>query len=370
VDVDVDGDALPELLFAVGPGGYAPGFLRMDRVREMAVTPGAPLRVENPVHGVAFVDSNADGVKEVVIGAHDVTVLSASVVEADSHFDVGGWVRALAAGDFTGDGLADLAALNEQREVFLLVGQGGGRFERRATPLATLPPGKEPLLPWGARMQAGDFNRDGREDLLVTSHSLGVTLLTSSDRGFTLSKPFGDSRASGSVGDLDRDGWLDVVLGGVSYLGRPGGSFTPVWKEAGERPIGVLRDLDADGLLDLVSTGGFYLGQGNGHFGWRAEDFPSHGLFVAAGDWNGDGRTDLLSAANHGMGEGFSQALFQGQDHRFTRTSARLSGDALADAWSTDLEGDAKDELLITTAHTYEPHAYWRLELYRLPREL
>jgi len=195
-DVDLDGDAVPELVFAVGPGCYHPGAVRLHRPRG-ATSSVVEFMVENPVSDVTFIDSDADGTKEVVVGANDVSVLGGNAAGGASHFDVGARVRALATGDFTGDGLADLAALNDRREVFLLVGQGGGRFERMPAPLATLPPRS---IYWVARLHAIDFNRDGRDDLLV-SGSLGVTLLTSSGTGFSPSKPFGETSESAAVGD-------------------------------------------------------------------------------------------------------------------------------------------------------------------------
>ncbi|MFY0583963.1 hypothetical protein ACN28S_65280 [Cystobacter fuscus] len=39
---------------------------------------------------------------------------------------------------------------------------------------------------------------------------------------------------------------------------------------------------------------------------------------------------------------------------------------AVTRAWTADLEGDARDELLLATNDAYEPRRYWRLELFRL----
>lgn len=138
----------------------------------------------------------------------------------------------------------------------------------------------------------GDLNNDGRRDLVITgrptnySQTAIVYLATGTrqfkriDAGLT-----GVYAGSSSIGDVDSDGNLDVLLTGmgerrrpraVLYLGDGQGGF--VEAEAGLRGVGrsssAFGDVNGDGTLDLVITGSpltgrtatLYLGSADGGF--------------------------------------------------------------------------------------------------------
>ena len=113
------------------------------------------------------------------------------------------------------------------------------------------------------------------------------------------------------TGDLDEDGWPDVVVGHTGNGGPPrvslglgNGLFgEPVAIErANANRICPLADLDGDGHLDLITYGVLsagprihaLLGDGTGGFpteiGLDAVPWP---MDVACGDFDGDGRLDL-----------------------------------------------------------------------------
>jgi hypothetical protein len=370
--VNLEGDSAPELVFAVDPGCYVPGYVSVARVtgRDLATS---SIQVKNPVSSVVFADANDDGRKDVVVGAHDVMLLGLDGTwTTESHVEVGGAVRALATGDFTGDGLADLAALNERAELFLLVGLGKGGFERSPAPVATLSPA-EGVTSWSARLHSGDFNRDGREDLLVTGHGLGATLIASTGSGFQVSKPFLHDAHSAAVTDLDGDGWRDVLLVGTSgmasYLARADGTFAPVWETRDGSWLPVLaEDFTKDGILDAVIGKRLFVGQRGGGFVDHGELSVSldDARLLTVGDWNADGSPDLLGAEWHGVGSGSAAILLDAGGLSFNAASQSLTPIAVRNAWAANLEGDAKDELLLSTTPGYESSDYWRLELYRL----
>ena len=370
--LDLDGDSVSEVVLAVSSGCYMPGYLSvMGGLRGKRQV--STIHVENPVSNAVLLDTNGDGVKEIAMGAHAVILLGREGHwTADSYVEVGGQVRALVAGDFTGDGRADLAALNEHRQVVLLTGLGAGAFERSPLPLATLPePSSEG---WNARLASGDFNRDGREDLLISSRELGVTLVSSSDSGFQLSRPFASGAYAAAVADLDLDGWPDVVLSGdfgnASHLTREGGTFVPAWEDKGvQGPPPFLRDLNRDGLPDFVLGRKLFVGQRGGHFRLH-EDLDPNAYdmsILAAGDWNADGLMDLLGSYWYGMGQGGASLLLNEDRLDFSPPRLNLTRHAVVGAWVADLEGDARDEFILATRAAYEPNDYWRLTLFRPP---
>ena len=178
----------------------------------------------------------------------------------------------------------------------------------------------------------GDFNSDGRPDLVETNDWGGVSILLGNGDGtFQAALDFavGTFLNSITVGDFNADGHLDLAtataenfgeLGSVSILlGNGDGSFQAARDfPVGTAPISItVGDFNADGHLDLAAAN-FYsntvsilLGTGTGSF-QTALDFPV-GLqpnAVTVGDFNTDRRLDLAVAENGGCcGNGTSILL-------------------------------------------------------------
>jgi len=162
------------------------------------------------------------------------------------------------AGDFDEDGRLDLLVRTGDG-AFLLRDPSRGGF------LAPLP---VKVKPGGALRAAGDFNRDGHLDVVVMRKETVSLLLADGLGGLaeTADFPTGASTSSLVAGDFDGDGRLDVVVAGLdpadskrsvlAFLkGDGGGGFA----NPSIRPIGalgfslVMGDLDGDGKLDVVS---------------------------------------------------------------------------------------------------------------------
>jgi hypothetical protein len=175
-------------------------------------------------------------------------------------------------------------------------------------------------------VKVGDFNNDGRSDLVTANYYDGTVsvLLGNADGTFQPARTSatGFRPASLAVGDFNQDGKLDLATdsyGGTYYgdvsilLGQGDGRFGP----AADIPLGsgyvpsiATGDLNADGKLDLVATSADYnmasvawsfvdvlIGHGDGSFaatryGPYFDGLPS----LALGDFDGDGNADVAAS--------------------------------------------------------------------------
>jgi Chitobiase/beta-hexosaminidase C-terminal domain/Bacterial Ig-like domain (group 3)/FG-GAP-like repeat/FG-GAP repeat len=276
-------------------------------------------------------DFNADGKPDLAILSYDgystsyLTILlnngdgsfsAKPTVVAFQQGSVGGDIvpRAIAAGDFNGDGKLDLAVVGDYvsaEGVTILLGNGDGTFTAAGPNLD--PSGDFALI------ATGDFNGDGVPDLVSPNYfefgGSPTIFLGKGDGTFTFKKTsftLDYFPTSVVVGDFNGDGVLDLAfsdLNGVEIaLGNGDGTFN----ETSASPIQVpselyslqAGDFNHDGKLDLAGLDNYFdqivvlLGAGDGTFAvTKATPVVSTSFVgpfqIAAADFNGDGVPDL-----------------------------------------------------------------------------
>lgn len=207
--------------FTPAPGSpYAP-------IGPVAPSPGGYLG------GIAAGDFNGDGISDLAVvnstgvpplsPGESVTVFlgahAGGMVEAPgspvSIFSGGEFSEAgaIATADFNGDGHLDLAVLDEvHSKVAILLGDGAGRFKPVGAPISYVGGG-------GATLVTGDFNGDGKQDIAVVDEYV-TTLLGNDSGGFNPApgsplalSTFGLSAAAGA---FNGDGRSDLAVGELS----------------------------------------------------------------------------------------------------------------------------------------------------------
>lgn len=240
---------------------------------------------------------------------------------------------ALATGDFNRDGKLDLAVVNvtspPSGEFSILLGNGDGTFQ------APVPYTVATATSGLVNVVIGDFNRDGNLDLVLSGFdstpNFDYFVAGNGDGTF---QPAVQTQSIypysyySTAADFNGDGNLDLavtnyvnILGVSILLGNGDGTFQPgVDYSVGTPGFNILcpmaiDDLNADGILDLIycdalnnngsyygSVEGFLLGNTGGTFqtatSLGTRPAPPSSTVMVTGDFNGDGKVDMVVAQN------------------------------------------------------------------------
>jgi len=321
-------------------------------------------------------DVNSDGYSDVIVGApfydNGLTnqgralaylgsasgLASTPAWTADGPFFAGShFGRSVAtAGDVNGDGYADVIVgapdWAAQGRVFVYLGSASGLESTNAwNPVLSLP---QNSLYGFSVASAGDVNADGFADIIASApgytdaqHFAGrADIFLGSASGLPQSPAwtaYGVSTALGpvgSAGDVNGDGYSDVIVGGRHfvlpdstsqrvdvYLGSQSGPApNPAWSALGDQSdaffgvsVASAGDVNGDGYSDVIVGAPLYdngqldegrvyvyLGSGSGLAptpAWVAEsDLLGDQLgwsVSSAGDVNGDGTSDVIIGSPH-----------------------------------------------------------------------
>jgi hypothetical protein len=298
------------------------------------------------------------------------------------------------AGDVNGDGYSDVIvgswSYDNQGAAFVYLGSSAGLS---ATPVATLEGGQANAVFGASVGTAGDVNGDGYSDVIVgakyfsngqsnegkTFVFLGSSSGVNTSAVWTaeLNQPnayFG--QAVGTAGDVNGDGYDDVLVGAPSYsntlsgvgraflyLGSSAGiAANPAWSVTGNQldewlgySLSTAGDVNADGYSDVIvgapaydngelteGAAFLFLGSSSGLVSvaaWSAEADHDGAFFGGsvgtAGDVNGDGYTDVIVGA-----ESYTDGNVVGRASVYLGSSSGLATSA---AWTA--QGDQADAL-------------------------
>lgn len=205
----------------------------------------------------------------------------------------------------------------------------------------------------------GDLDGDEIPDLVASASERLGTFHGNGDGSFSNRQDFavGGIPRQIAVTDWNSDGIPDVVASDDYLhllLGIGGGRFAPAIDCALAVSSLVIADFDEDGLVDLASNGDVLLGMHECNFTRQITYTKDrYAVPMTAGDFNGDGATDLVVASGNEIGlvPGDGQGNF-GTAVPFGDLGSGPTVDSVI-GYAGDFDGDGRLDLLAGSVEVY-----------------
>jgi hypothetical protein len=336
------------------------------------------------VSSIAFADVNGDGLLDVAVPS-TYNSLEIPLGDGKGQFGVSKTIstpgpvygpNSTVAADFNGDGKLDLATAETDfpnGQIAVVLGNGKGGFD---SPIIS--PLLSEAINNGDMMLSGDFNGDGKPDLIVMNdYSTGFQVLLGNGDG-SFQAPVNtdlNTAITFAMGDVNGDGKTDVVVISTVnaqslvsvYLSNGDGTFTlgKQYTNSYLYDTPNLADVNGDGKLDLVIDSFsepliVMLGNGNGTFQSAISGpLATYNSSMVIQDFNGDRKPDIVVGTYDGVAflEGNGNGRFQ--NPVYSDPTIQFCCEMTAE----DINGDGKLDLVNNQYHCC-PNSrsnYWRI---------
>ncbi|HEY1657381.1 MAG TPA: FG-GAP-like repeat-containing protein [Candidatus Sulfotelmatobacter sp.] len=368
-------------------------------------------------NSIAVGDVNGDGHQDILVSNNCVSTSSCNssaiavllgngdgTFQSGTQYSSGGlYPQSLALGDLNADGKLDVVvsnqcSLNSECQnggtASVLLGNGDGTFQLNAS-YASGSNSDEIEVPAYTMVLMADTNGDGKPDVLLTSACYGDSFDCNTGAvsvflgygdgtldGAVLYQPVGSSSFGLASADVNGDGKPDLLVaeecqsssncnnGAVSVLlGNGDGTFEPgeSFSSGGEYPLWLATgDVNGDGKTDVVMTNqcsssncsqgsvAVLLGNGDGTF-QSATTYPTDndGGTVALADVNGDSKPDIIVANECGDSDcdnGAVSVLLGNGDGTFQSAVAYNVGGTWTLGMDVgDVNGDGRPDVVVVS---------------------
>lgn len=338
--------------------------------------PATTYNIPSNVYGVTVGDFNHDGKIDAATANKNIGTVSIVLGNgtggfgSPTNYTVGSGPTSIATADFNRDGKLDLVTANDGGNSFsILLGDGTGHFTVTTTPLS------EQARPW--LIVAADMTNDGIPDVVIRgvdgNPEVGrLFVYSGTGNGSFVLRYATDAQSTNfgyalSVGDFNEDGRLDIVTtcsgcaGGIRILRNFGNAqfgSSPSFP-AGSAPVyTAVGDFNGDGKFDIAAlnsaganfgTVSILIGDGIGGFSSPtaynlAGTFPAS---IAVGDYNSDGSSDLAVAVSlPGSNNGSTSVLLGNGAGSFAAAQNTDFVHAPTSVATADLNNDGRLDLI------------------------